>query len=182
MKRIFNIVLILIFLFFLSYVPKIYGQQKTTAVGISMIKQFETLYLHTYLCPSKILTVGYGHTGRDVYPGMLISEKQGELLLRNDLNRFENYVDETIERTMRWHEFDALVSFTFNVGHVSDELKYALEVGNTKIVIMKIMQYNKGTVNKRKIVLSGLIRRRKAECALYDNTYLKVWSKLLLSM
>jgi lysozyme len=159
------------------------SQQKTTAVGTSLIKYYEGFQSRAYLCPAGILTIGFGHTGSDVYPGMIITKKQGELILRNDLNRFENYVDETVERSMRWHEFDAVTSFTFNVGYrVGNELKQALDAGNIKMVKMILMKYCKAKVNGRLITLPGLLQRRKSECALYDNTYSKVWSKLLLSL
>jgi len=146
------------------------GQPKTTAVGITLIKYYEGFRAQAYLCPASVWTIGHGHTGNDVYPGLRITKIEGERLLRSDLTRFENYVDRTIERQLRWHEFDAVVSFTFNLGYrINDELKYALDLGNTKIVVMKIMQYNKAKVKGRYIILSGLVNRRKAEIALYRN-------------
>jgi lysozyme len=179
MKRTFQISL----LFFLLFSLQLSAQQKTTSVGISLIEYFEGSQLRAYLCPAHIWTIGYGHTGSDVYPGMIITKEQEVLLLKNDLNRFENYTDETVERSMKWHEFDAMVCWTFNLGYrIDDELKDALDTGNNKIVVMKLMKYNKAKVNGRLIVLSGLVIRRKAECALYSNSYKNVWSKALLGM
>ena len=181
MKKNLNIVFILFFLFSLFYVPKIYGQ-KISPAGISLIRYFEGTKLKAYLCPARIWTIGVGHTGNDVYPGMVITPTQEIIILRNDLNRFEIYVGKSVERNMKWHEFDAIVCWSFNVGfRIDEELKDALDKGNIKIVLMKIIQYNKARVNGSLRILPGLVTRRKAECSLYRNTFQNDWSKALLA-
>ena len=60
--------------------------------------------------------MGYGHTGADVYPGQVITEAEAEALLVKDLKRFEDAVKRLITVPLTQHEFDAIVSFTFNCG------------------------------------------------------------------
>ncbi|MEE3439617.1 lysozyme, partial [Ruminococcus sp.] len=62
---------------------------KINEEGLSLIKSFEGLRLKSYKCPSGIWTVGYGHTGKDVKPGMVITEEQAEELLKKDIELFE---------------------------------------------------------------------------------------------
>ena len=92
------------------------GVQTTSAEGISLIKSFEGLMLTSYYCSSGVLTIGYGSTGAHVREGMTITEAEAERLLKKDLQRFEDAVNRLIEAELTQHEFDAIVSFTFNVG------------------------------------------------------------------
>jgi len=66
---------------------------KTSQAGIDLIKTFEGLRLDSYLCSSSIPTIGYGHTGPDVSLGMRITGQKAEILLRQDLDRFEKAVE-----------------------------------------------------------------------------------------
>jgi lysozyme len=168
MKRIFQIS----FFILLLLASSLSGQTKTSSYGIAVIEHFEGSQLRAYLCPAHIWTIGHGHTGSDVYAGMVITKKQELILLKNDLIRFENYVNRIIERNIKFYEFDAVISFTFNVGYRIDrELKQALDVGNSKIVTMKLLKYNKAKVNGVYMILPGLNKRRLAECSLYQNRF-----------
>lgn len=144
-------------------------QLKTTSVGVALIKHFEVFKARAYKCPANVWTVGYGST-QSVVPGMVLTKLEAEILLKKDLVRFELYVNKTAERLLKWHEFDALVSFTFNLGYRIDEvMKEAIDRGNTKLVVIKILRYNKARVNGSLVVLQGLLKRRKAEAALYQD-------------
>lgn len=146
------------------------AQLKTSIVGISLIKHFEGFRAKAYLCPASVPTIGYGST-RNVHLGMVITERQAEQLLKEDLVRFENYVNGIAERLLRQHEFDALSSFTFNVGYrLNGDLRSSINEGNTRLTVMRIMQYNRARVNGVLTVLSGLTMRRKAETSLYRNS------------
>ena len=57
--------------------------------ALKMIKKYEGLALKPYYCQSGILTIGYGHTGKDVKKGMIITKKQAKELLKKDLVRFK---------------------------------------------------------------------------------------------
>ena len=93
---------------------------KTSSNGIEMIKAHEGLVLYAYPDPGtggEPWTIGYGHT-KGVLPGMRISEEQAEAFLREDLAAFEKAVTDLVPIPLTQSEFDALVSFCFNVGGV----------------------------------------------------------------
>ena len=87
----------------------------TSKAGIDLIKRFEGLRLAAYFDAVGVRTIGYGHT-RTVQPGQKISEDQADALLKDDLARFEHAVNDYVSVEINQHEFDALVSFAFNVG------------------------------------------------------------------
>lgn len=134
---------------------------RTSENGINLIKQFEGCYLKSYKCPAGIWTIGYGHTA-GVYEGMTISQVQAESFLKDDLFKYEEKVNKYYTKYI-WtqNEFDALVSFAFNIGSI-DKLT-ANGTRNRTIIIKKILEYNKANGK----ILSGLTRRRKAERKLF---------------
>ncbi len=84
--------------------------------GINVIKKFEGCKLKTYRDTGGIPTIGYGHTGSDVRSGQCISKQEAENLLRKDVERFEKAVNTEVKVSLSQNQFDALVSFAFNVG------------------------------------------------------------------
>jgi len=113
------------------------------------------------------LTIGYGHTGPDVLLGMEITEDEAELILKEDLKRFEQSVTQLITVSLRQHEFDAIVSFAFNVG--SGALKEStfrrrINAGENKSTCFR-EEFPKW-VNGANGPLPGLVRRREAEVKL----------------
>ena len=137
--------------------------------GLAIIQKYEGCQLKAYLCPAGVLTIGYGHTGSDVKPGMTITKAKALELLKKDISRFEKAVSK-YDSIYNWNQnqFDALVSFAFNVGSI-DQL-----TNNGKRAISeissKIPAYNKANGK----VLAGLTRRRAEEKKLFDK---KVSSK-----
>ena len=89
---------------------------KISQEGINVIKNFEGCRLKTYADTGGVATIGYGHTGSDVHSGQCISEQEAENLLRKDLERFEKAVNTEVNVSLSQNQFDALVSFAFNVG------------------------------------------------------------------
>ena len=87
---------------------------KTSEKGIEMIKGFEGLRLEAYDDGAGVLTIGYGHT-KGVYKGQTCTEEQAEAWLRSDLEDAENVVN-AMGVELRQCQFDALVSFVFNLG------------------------------------------------------------------
>ena len=82
---------------------------------LDKLKEFEGLRLETYRCAGGKLTIGYGHTGSDVREGDKISQYWAEELLKADVAK----VAEQVQRMGVAHtqgQFDALVSFAFNIG------------------------------------------------------------------
>lgn len=87
---------------------------KASEKAYSLIRQFEGLRLTAYRCPAGVWTIGYGHTS-GVVPKMVITKEKTEEFLRQDIASAENIV--SVEcLSLRQCQFDALVSFVFNVG------------------------------------------------------------------
>lgn len=135
---------------------------KISQVGIDLIKSFEGCVLTAYLCPSNVWTIGYGHT-TGVYQGQTITKAQAEQYLKEDIVKYENYVNNT-GLSLNQNQFDALVSFTYNCG--SGNLKKLIANRSLSEIADAILLYNKS----RGTVLKGLVRRREAERNLFLTT------------
>lgn len=91
---------------------------KISQKGMDLIKRFEGCKLTAYKCPAGLWTIGYGHTG-NVREGQVITQDYAETLLRQDLITYELKVSRYEPKyTWRQHEFDALVSFAYNIGSI----------------------------------------------------------------
>ena len=128
-------------------------------VGIDLIKSFEGCVLTAYLCPSNVWTIGYGHT-TGVYQGQTITKVQAEQYLKEDIVRYENYVNNT-GLSLNQNQFDALVSFTYNCGN--GNLKKLIANRSLSEIAEAMLLYNKSNGK----TLSGLVRRREAERKLF---------------
>lgn len=140
---------------------------KTGPKGIALIKEFESVQLKAYKCPAGVWTIGVGHTGPDVTPGMVITEGQADEILNGDLRKFERAVNNAVKVPLTQTQFDALVSFTFNVGEgnlKSSTLLKLLNEGKYQEVPAQLMRWNKAGGKE----LAGLTRRRKAEGDLWN--------------
>lgn len=138
--------------------------------GLDLIKDFEGLRLDAYPDPATggaPYTVGYGHTGDDVYPGLRISEDVADRLLEADVLRFEKGVTDLVKApSLLQHEFDALVSFAFNVGLENlknSTLLIKLNAEDYLGAANEFVRWNKAAGK----VMSGLTRRREAEARLF---------------
>lgn len=136
---------------------------KTSNVGLALIKKYEGCRLTAYRCPAGVLTIGYGHTGADVKTGMAITKEKAEELLKKDLSRFEKNVVKYNDK-YKWNQnqFDALVSFAFNIGSI-DQLT-AKGTRSIAQIAAAIPLYNKAGGR----VLEGLTKRRKEEQTLFN--------------
>lgn len=133
---------------------------KISQNGINLIKKFEGLRVDAYLCPAGIWTIGYGHTA-GVQKGQTISAAQAEAYLRADLEKYERKVGKYDTYAWNQNEFDALVSFAFNIGNI-DQLT-ANGTRDRETIAEKMLLYNKAGGK----VLAGLVRRRKDEQGLF---------------
>ena len=144
---------------------------KTGQAGIELIKRFEGFSSTPYLCPADVPTIGYGNTRRidgsrvamDDEP---ISEADGEALLAHELLSFERSVDKLITAELTQVMFDALVSFTYNLGSgnlQSSTLRMKLNRGNYEGAADEFPKWRKAGGR----VLQGLVRRRIAERKLF---------------
>lgn len=141
---------------------------RISQAGLDLIKSFEGLRLETYKCLANIDTIGYGSTGPHVKPGLKITEKQAEDLLRKDVARFEKAVNDLITVSLSQQQFDALVSFAFNVGIGALETSTLRKRLNNKEDPNKVAKEElKKWVKGENGPLPGLVRRREAETALF---------------
>lgn len=136
---------------------------KTSQRGIDLIKSFEGFRAQSYKCvvTEQYYTIGYGHYGPDVRLGQVITQAEAEALLANDLARFEANVNKYSGYNWTQNEFDALVSFAYNIGSI-DQLT-ANGTRSKEVIAEKMLLYTKSGGN----VLAGLVRRRKAEHDLF---------------
>lgn len=140
---------------------------KISKNGIDLIKGFELFVPTAYRCPAGELTIGYGHTGKDVKEGMVITKVQAEELLKKDLEEAENAVNRLVRASINKHQFDALVSFTFNVGEGNFKKSTLLRKVNRNPNERSIREeFARWTFAGGKS-LPGLVKRRLSECELY---------------
>lgn len=133
--------------------------------GLSLIKSFEGLRLQAYQDSVGVWTIGYGAT-RGVKAGMKISKEQAERMLLNDIQRFEPEVERLITSALNQNQWDALMSFTYNLGAAnleSSTLRRLLNAGSYKAAAEQFPRWNKAGGQ----VLAGLTRRRAAERDLF---------------
>lgn len=136
--------------------------------GLAIVKDSEGLRLKAYVCPAGVLTIGYGSTGKHVKPGMVITEAEAEKLLRDDLARFERFVEMRCGPSND-NQFSALVSFAFNVGEqalATSTLRRFHTAGDYANAAKQFARWNKAGGR----VLPGLTKRRAREAALYGKT------------
>ena len=135
--------------------------------GLELIKTFEGLELNAYKCAAGVWTIGYGHT-KDVQEGMVISALKANEMLQNELVEYEGYVNVLVTVPLTQNQFDALVSWVYNLGSTNFQSSTLLKVinagGEMLGVPSQIMRWNKA--NGR--VLEGLTRRRQAEADLFS--------------
>ena len=138
---------------------------KISQEGLSLIKKFEGCELNSYKCAAGVPTIGFGST-HGIEMGMSISKARAEELLLEDISKFEDIVDKSVTVALDQHQFDALVSWTFNLGggnlNSSTMLK-VINAGDYEDVPEQIKRWNKANGK----VLEGLIRRREAEALLF---------------
>lgn len=152
---------------------------RTSAAGQSFMKAHEAFIAIAYddFQPRKVLkptdvikgtlTIGYGHTGDDVYVGQRITKHDGDVLFDKDIMRFERGVRRLVRVPLKQHQFDALVSFSFNCGEANLASSTLLKKVNARAPEHEIQaQFRRWTRSKGK-VLNGLVKRRNAEAAMW---------------
>ncbi|MEG4503471.1 glycoside hydrolase family protein [Microcoleus sp. F6_B4] len=142
------------------------GSKHINGEGFKLLTTFEGCELTAYDDGGGVWTIGYGHTGNDVFPGLTISQTQAEELLRLDLEKFESFVEDAVEVELNDNQFSALVCFCFNVGPVAfgdSTLLRLLNQGNYQGAANQFPVWNK--VNGEPWL--GLTRRRLAERSLF---------------
>jgi len=146
------------------------GNMKTSPAGIALIKHFEGFRSHPYQCQANVWTIGYGHT-RGVTPQTPpVSREEAELLLASDLTKYERSVLNLIRVKLTQGQFDALVSFTFNLGGGALQRSTLRARTNRRDFFGAAAEFLKW-VRAGGVVSKGLVKRRKAEAQLFvDST------------
>ena len=145
---------------------------KSSNNGIRLIQEFEGLRLTSYLCSAGVPTIGYGatyyHDGSKVKLGQTITNTQASQMLIEHLKEFEGSVTGLLNgTTVNQNQFDALVSFCYNLGAgnlaKSQLLRFVKLNPNDPRIAAEFAKWNRAGGN----VLTGLVRRRKKEAQLY---------------
>jgi len=144
---------------------------KLSQNGIDLIKKHEGFSEKAYLCPAKVWTIGYGstfyHSGQRVNPTDKITKEQAEILLRQVLEKFEKEVDIITRDDLKQGQFDALVSFAYNVGVNALKNSTLLKKVNGYADDFAIAIQFRKWVNAGGRKLQGLVNRREDEIRLW---------------
>ncbi|EKK5925231.1 lysozyme [Enterobacter hormaechei] len=143
---------------------------QTSEKGIALIKQFEGCKLTAYQDSVGVWTIGYGWTqpvdGKPIRAGMTIKQETAERLLKTGLVSYESDVSRLVKVGVTQGQFDALVSFMYNLGARSlstSTLLRKLNAGDYAGAADEFLRWNKAGGK----VINGLTRRREAERALF---------------
>tara|TARA_B100000768_G_C11266413_1_gene371295 strand:+ start:1300 stop:2034 length:735 start_codon:yes stop_codon:yes gene_type:complete len=150
---------------------------KISQNGINLVKKFEGLHrvqadgmVSSYRCPASVWTCGYGAT-KGVRSGTKWTKEHAELRLIEDLNDHAKELKNYVHVPLSQGQYDALVSFVFNIGaganFRSSTLLKKLNKGLYDEVPEQIMRWNKARVDGKLVPLKGLTRRRTAEAAIF---------------
>jgi lysozyme len=144
---------------------------------LDLIKKWEGFRSEAYLDPVGIPTIGYGTirypNRQKVQMGDIISEPEAEDLMKLECDEFAEVVNRVVAATLNQNQFDALVSFCYNVGagaFQGSTLLKKLNAGDFTGAAEQFLVWNQGTVNGVKKVIDGLTNRRKDEKALFEKT------------
>lgn len=133
---------------------------------VTLVKTFEGFAAKAYKCPAGVLTIGYGHT-LDVSPSDVVSEPQAAFMLKQELDEFAIKVEKLVKKATQ-NQFDALVSFAYNVGTAalaSSTLLKKHNAGDYEAAQKEFLRWDKAAGK----TLAGLTKRRVHESALYGS-------------
>ena len=150
--------------------------RKLTKAGATLIHHFEGCLkkegdkYKAYTCPAGVLTIGHGHTnhhGRQFNATTRWTREECDRAFAEDMQGFEKAVRRLVTVPLTAHQYDALVSFTYNVGEgnlAKSTLLKCVNRGDHKQAAKEFARWNKGGGK----VLAGLTRRRASEALLYQ--------------
>lgn len=139
-----------------------------TGVGLELVKGFEVFSPTPYLCPARVWTNGWGHIKGVTPETPAITEEEGLVILAGDMNDAERAVSRLCRVPLSDPQFDALVSFTFNLGGGAlqrSTLRQKVNREDHEDVPEEFLKWVWAAGRKWR----GLIRRRAAEARLYES-------------
>jgi lysozyme len=134
--------------------------------GLTLTEGYEGLRLTSYQDSVGVWTIGYGHTGTDVGPGMTITQAEAKALLAADIQTAVNCVNNAVNVALTQDQFDALVDFVYNVGCANfrkSTLLKNINAGQFQTAADQLLIWNKANGH----ILAGLVSRRTGERALF---------------
>ena len=137
----------------------------TSEKGLNLIKKYEGLRLKAYKCPAGKLTIGYGHTN-NVRPDDVITEAQAVELLLRDVLDCEGVINRLVMKTLNQGQFDACISFIFNLGAGNFQRSTLLRKINQGDFAGASREFSRWIYSNGKI-LNGLKKRREEEKQLF---------------
>ena len=140
--------------------------QEVDGEALRLTEASEGCLLTAYRDPVGVLTIGWGHTGHDVYEGMVITRAQAEELLRQDMIIAEMCVNHDVKVPLTQNQFDALVDLTFNIGGPNFANSTLLRKLNARDYVGAAAEFSRWNQSKG-VVLEGLVERRAAEAELF---------------
>ena len=143
-------------------------QMRTSEAGVNLIKSFEGCRTVAYQDAVGVWTIGYGHT-IDVKEGMTITQHQCDVMLEVDIETYENYVNEQVNVSLTQNQFDALVSWVYNLGPTNFRKSTMLKVLNAG-KYEEVPFQMKRWVHANGKILKGLVLRREAEAELFNES------------
>jgi GH24 family phage-related lysozyme (muramidase) len=159
------------------------GNLTLNEAGFALLKKWEGCILFAYddandhrVLPGQTihgtLTIGYGHTGTDVVPGLNWTTDEAEEALHHDTDAVATQIGPLIRHTLNSNQFSAFVCFAFNIGvrgFGGSSALHLANAGNLQDVPAAIALWNKARVNGVAVVSSGLANRRNAEIKLWNS-------------
>ena len=136
--------------------------------GLEIIKSYESFSATWYLCPSKEWTIAYGHVRLAIDKFEIVSKAFADILLKGDCLIAEASIKRNVKVELNQNQFDALVSFVFNIGvsqFKSSTLLKLLNTGDYKAASEQFKRWNKADGK----VLKGLVTRRSLEAKLFTS-------------
>lgn len=146
------------------------GPLRTSAKGLELIKGFEGFRSRASRLPDGRWIVGYGHT-RTARPGLQVTPHDAQLVLaHSDLPQIEQLIQDEVLAPLTQNEFDALVSFAWNIGpgaFQSSSVLSNLNEGDRLAAASDMWLWRKGRVSGEVKIIDALVRRRAAEISLF---------------
>ena len=145
--------------------------------GAKLVKSFESCHkkdgdgFKPYMCPGGVLTIGWGHTndhGRQFKNRDRWTQAECDAAFDEDMRFFAGKVSAMVKVPLKQYQFDALVSFAYNVGASALRGSTLLRKLNARDYDGAALEFHKWNRSKGK-VLPGLVRRRAAEALLFQN-------------
>lgn len=138
---------------------------KISENGIELIKNFEGYKEKAYKCPAGVWTIGYGHT-QGVREGDSCTQAQAKDFLLSDLKTIERVINANVKQKITQNQFDALCSFTYNVGISAFAHSTLLKFLNQRNYFLAADQFDRWVFINGK-VSNGLKNRRTKEKELF---------------